>query len=91
MRRSPPGGPARNEYAERTRGRPCASNPAAEPTARRLRILHLGFEDHAALAAGRLGRYPPDQQPVRPTDDITASTMKWRGCADRTEDASAMC
>lgn len=60
--------------------------PPPGPT-RRLRILHLGFEDHRRPGSG--GGSARNQQVnsrLAQRHDITVLTTKWRGCVDRTED-----
>jgi glycosyltransferase involved in cell wall biosynthesis len=66
---------------------PAPGAPASGRPARRLRILHLGFEDHRRPGSG--GGSARNQQinsRLAQRHDITVLTTKWRGCVDRTED-----
>lgn len=61
--------------------------PPADQPPRRLRVLHLGFEDH--LRPGSGGGSARNQQVNRrlaPRHDITVLTASFRGARDRTED-----
>jgi glycosyltransferase involved in cell wall biosynthesis len=66
---------------------PGSGTPVPSRSGRRLRILHLGFEDHRRPGSG--GGSARNQQinsRLARRHDITVLTTKWRGYTDRTED-----
>ena len=61
--------------------------PSPSRPAQRLRVLHLGFEDHRRPGSGGgSARNHQVNSRLAQRHDITVLTTKWRGCADRTED-----
>ena len=68
-------------------GRRRRTNAPAARADGRLRILHLGFEDHRRPGSGGgSARNHQINRRLGERHDITVLTTKWRGCEDRTED-----
>jgi glycosyltransferase involved in cell wall biosynthesis/O-antigen/teichoic acid export membrane protein len=61
--------------------------PATNPAERRLRILHLGFEDHKrpGSGGGALRTHEVNRRLAR-EHDVTVLTTSWPGCEDRVDD-----